>query len=130
MKRHCNLTPDSMFIDVGAGLGKPNIHVACDPGVKFSYGIEVERTRWLLSLANMRGILKDTLKSPELWTQVRGGEGRKGKGGDDKTPETNIKLPTKPTNPPHPPPGPQHLPRRKEHLPSIELQPVHTRVHV
>jgi hypothetical protein len=28
MISHCGLGKDSIFIDVGAGLGKPNIHVA------------------------------------------------------------------------------------------------------
>ena len=28
MISHCGLGKDSVFIDVGAGLGKPNIHVA------------------------------------------------------------------------------------------------------
>lgn len=28
MIQHCELGKDSIFIDVGAGLGKPNIHVA------------------------------------------------------------------------------------------------------
>lgn len=28
MISHCDLGKDSVFIDVGAGLGKPNIHVA------------------------------------------------------------------------------------------------------
>ena len=28
MVKHCDLNKDSYFIDVGAGLGKPNIHVA------------------------------------------------------------------------------------------------------
>jgi len=34
MKRHLNLNSSSRFVDVGAGLGKPNVHVGCDPGVE------------------------------------------------------------------------------------------------
>ena len=39
MKEHCEFSTESCFIDVGCGLGKPNVHVAQDPGVEFSYGI-------------------------------------------------------------------------------------------
>ena len=53
MKEHTNLGPVSRFIDVGCGLGKPNIHVALDPGVEFSYGIEIDRTRWVLGMNNL-----------------------------------------------------------------------------
>ena len=35
MKLHTDFGPDSRFIDVGCGLGKPNLHVATDPGVAF-----------------------------------------------------------------------------------------------
>lgn len=28
MVKHCDLNTESIFIDIGAGLGKPNIHVA------------------------------------------------------------------------------------------------------
>ena len=58
MKAHANFTSDSRFIDIGSGLGKPNLHVAQDPGVRFSYGIEVNRIRWLLSLNNLQRVLQ------------------------------------------------------------------------
>lgn len=54
------LNTESAFIDVGAGLGKPNLHVAIDPGVKISVGIEMEYVRWLLSLHNLRHFLDET----------------------------------------------------------------------
>ncbi len=54
----CNLGKDSIFIDVGAGLGKPNIHVAQYPGVAASYGIEHEQVRWQLSLHNLKHLLQ------------------------------------------------------------------------
>jgi len=57
MKEHSNLNKDSCFIDVGCGLGKPNIHVAQDPGVAFSYGIEMEHVRWALGMVNIDKIL-------------------------------------------------------------------------
>jgi hypothetical protein len=57
MKIHTGLDKNSRFIDIGCGLGKPNLHVAQDPGVSFSYGIEMEHVRWTLSLANLNQVL-------------------------------------------------------------------------
>ena len=45
MKEYMNFTSESRVIDVGAGLGKPNVHFAMDPKVEFSYGIEVNLER-------------------------------------------------------------------------------------
>jgi len=61
------LTKDSVFIDVGAGLGKPNFHLSIDPGVKYSVGIEMEHVRWLLSLHNLKHYLEgaSTTAGPE-----------------------------------------------------------------
>lgn len=42
----CELTHKSRFIDVGAGLGKPNLHAAQHPKVRLSLGIELEKIRW------------------------------------------------------------------------------------
>jgi hypothetical protein len=58
MIEYCKLGKDSIFIDVGAGLGKPNIHVAQYPGVAASYGIEHEKVRWQLSLHNLKHLLQ------------------------------------------------------------------------
>ena len=46
LKSHCELDTTSTFIDIGAGLGKPNFHVALDPGVKASVGVELGGERW------------------------------------------------------------------------------------
>lgn len=54
LREHLDFGPDSMFLDIGSGLGKPNFHVAMDPGVKFSFGIELEELRWKLSMHNLR----------------------------------------------------------------------------
>ena len=43
---HGSFGPSSRFVDIGAGLGKPNLHVAQNPGVHLSIGVEVEQTRW------------------------------------------------------------------------------------
>jgi hypothetical protein len=45
----CGMTRRSRFIDVGAGLGKPNFHAAQDPQCRVSLGIELEDIRWQVS---------------------------------------------------------------------------------
>ena len=65
MKENCEFSTESHFIDVGCGLGKPNVHVAQDPGVEFSYGIDLIKTRWVLVMANLKNVLK------AAWTQDR-----------------------------------------------------------
>lgn len=57
MKEHAEFNSTSRFIDVGSGIGKPNLHVAQDPGVEISYGIEVEEPRWLLGMTCLKGVL-------------------------------------------------------------------------
>lgn len=64
MKEHTGLDKSSRFIDVGSGLGKPNLHVAQDPGVAFSYGIEMEHSRWLLSIVNLKRTLEEAKQQP------------------------------------------------------------------
>jgi hypothetical protein len=46
LKLHCEFNNDSRFVDVGSGLGKPNFHVAQDPMVKLSIGIELHYDRF------------------------------------------------------------------------------------
>jgi cyclopropane fatty-acyl-phospholipid synthase-like methyltransferase len=46
---HCHLGSDSMFLDVGSGVGKPSIHAAQYPGVRLSFGIETQQLRWQVS---------------------------------------------------------------------------------
>jgi hypothetical protein len=57
MKEKAGFSSSSRFIDVGSGLGKPNLHVCQDPGVEFSYGVEMERSRWALGLSNLKGVI-------------------------------------------------------------------------
>ena len=45
MALECNFDSNSRFIDVGSGLGKPNFHVAQDPAVRLSIGVELETIR-------------------------------------------------------------------------------------
>ena len=65
MKENCEFSTESHFIDVGCGLGKPNVHMAPDPGVEFSYGIELIKMRWVLGMAKLKNVLK------AAWTQDR-----------------------------------------------------------
>jgi len=65
MKTHTNFGPKSRFIDVGSGLGKPNLHVTQDPGVEFSYGIEMEHVRWILGMSNLNMVLQHAKKNPD-----------------------------------------------------------------
>ena len=58
MKQYTGFCETSRFIDVGSGIGKPSLHVTQDPGVTFSYGIEVEASRWLLGMSCLKGMLE------------------------------------------------------------------------
>lgn len=59
--KHCGLSDASRFIDVGAGLGKPNFHVAQYPAVRLSIGVELEEIRWQvrvnMSLSSWCGLI-------------------------------------------------------------------------
>ena len=65
MIEHTGLSKSSRFIDVGCGLGKPNLHVAQYPGVEFSYGIEMEHVRWMIGMTNLEHVLKTAKKDEE-----------------------------------------------------------------
>jgi hypothetical protein len=64
---HTGFDANSSFVDIGSGLGKPNLHVALNPGVKLSFGIELEKLRWELSMHNLRFVLD---KVPEMRKSV------------------------------------------------------------
>jgi len=57
MMEQCELDSSSRFIDVGAGLGKPNHHAAQSPAVRLSFGVELEEVRWKLSMLCLSKIL-------------------------------------------------------------------------
>jgi hypothetical protein len=48
LKDKCGLDSTKRMIDVGAGLGKPNLHAAQDPAVRLSLGVELEDIRWVV----------------------------------------------------------------------------------
>ena len=80
MIEHTGLSKDSRFIDVGCGLGKPNLHVAQYPGVDFSYGIEMEHVRWMLGMANLHQVLKAAKKDKEGGKDTEEGQSKIGHG--------------------------------------------------
>jgi len=51
LKENTDFGPDSVFIDVGSGLGKPTMHAAVDPGCRLSLGVEMQGVRWWNSMA-------------------------------------------------------------------------------
>ncbi|CAB9514414.1 Histone methylation protein DOT1 [Seminavis robusta] len=61
MKQHTQLDKTSRFIDVGSGIGKPNLHVTQDPGVAFSCGIEMELDRYRLGLKCLQRVLQEAV---------------------------------------------------------------------
>ena len=54
-------TASSVFVDVGSGVGKPNLHAAVMPlaSIAASVGIEHGSSRFLLSMAALRRAMKD-----------------------------------------------------------------------
>ena len=60
MIEKCEMNDQSRFIDVGAGLGKPNFHAAQDPACRVSVGVELEKIRWQLSMFNLSYVAKET----------------------------------------------------------------------
>jgi len=62
----CGLDGTSIFLDIGAGLGKPNMHVAIEPGVQFSVGVEIMPVRWQLSLLNLKASLSGCAALKEM----------------------------------------------------------------
>jgi hypothetical protein len=57
MVKTTSLNMTSRFIDVGSGIGKPNLHVAQSPGVAFSCGVEIQHTRWALGMTCLKACL-------------------------------------------------------------------------
>jgi hypothetical protein len=57
MVKTTGFSSSSRFIDVGSGIGKPNLHVAQYPGVEFSCGIELEHCRWSLGMTCLNACL-------------------------------------------------------------------------
>jgi hypothetical protein len=65
MVEKCELNDQSRFIDVGSGLGKPNLHAAQDPQCRLSVGVELETIRWQLSMYNLKCLLPECTRGKE-----------------------------------------------------------------
>jgi len=65
MQKYTGLDNTSRFIDVGSGIGKPNLHVTQDPAVAFSCGIEMELDRWRLGLKCLQLVLQQASKDED-----------------------------------------------------------------
>jgi hypothetical protein len=57
MMDYTKLNSSSRFIDVGSGIGKPNLHVAQHPGVQFSCGVEIDEVLWWLGMTCLKAVL-------------------------------------------------------------------------
>jgi Histone methylation protein DOT1 len=66
-----NFSATSRFIDVGSGIGKPNLHVAQYPGVALSVGVEMEYTRWTLGLTCLKAVLDEAVQDEQTQQQER-----------------------------------------------------------
>lgn len=66
MIENCELTSSSRFIDVGSGLGKPNVHAAQDPCCRISIGIELEEIRWQLAMQNLKYLVEEMSEDAHL----------------------------------------------------------------
>ena len=64
--KYTGLSKDSRWVDIGCGLGKPSLHVAQDPGVQFSFGIEIEELRTNLGLFNLHRVLQMAKNNPSI----------------------------------------------------------------
>ena len=65
MMEYTAFDSSSRFIDVGSGIGKPNLHVAQYPGVEFSCGVEMEHTRWSLGMTCLKAVLDQAVSDDE-----------------------------------------------------------------
>ena len=67
LKEKTGFDSSALFLDIGSGLAKPNFHVAVDPGVRLSLGVEVQGGRWWQSMT----LLDSLLDTPEVVDQSR-----------------------------------------------------------
>ncbi len=61
MKEKTNFNTESVFLDIGSGMDKPNFHAAKDPGVALSIGYESSEHR-----RNLSEVCKNRLSSEEV----------------------------------------------------------------
>jgi Histone methylation protein DOT1 len=56
--KNCNMNENTRFIDVGSGMGKPNLHIAITSKVLLSLGVECEILRYQLCMTILQQISK------------------------------------------------------------------------
>jgi hypothetical protein len=66
MIEHTGFCESSCFIDIGCGLGKPNLHVAQYPGVALSVGVEIRAVRHFLGMTNLNAVLDAAKTNPSI----------------------------------------------------------------
>ncbi len=66
MKEHCGLNEESVFMDIGSGLGKPCLHASLFPGVHRAMGVEIEPLRHQLALANLNRAMLEPFGDPAI----------------------------------------------------------------
>lgn len=73
MMEYTAFDSSSRFIDVGSGIGKPNLHVAQYPGVEFSCGVEMEHTRWSLGMTCLKAVLDQAVSDQKdnKWQSIQ-----------------------------------------------------------
>jgi len=70
MVQNTGFSSSSRFIDVGSGIGKPNLHVAQYPGVEFSCGVEMEHNRWSLGMSCLKACLNAAALQDREWQET------------------------------------------------------------
>jgi hypothetical protein len=64
LKENCDLKKSSRFLDLGCGLGKPNIHIAIAEEIALSIGIENQEIRYNLGITVLQQFNLKTTKMP------------------------------------------------------------------
>ncbi|GAX78395.1 hypothetical protein CEUSTIGMA_g5837.t1 [Chlamydomonas eustigma] len=59
LHHNCGFDQNSVLVDVGAGLGRPMLHAMFSPGVKGSFGIELDHVKVQKAKAFMKNTLHD-----------------------------------------------------------------------
>jgi hypothetical protein len=66
LKEQCSLSSDSAFLDIGAGLGKPNLHFALEANVRLSIDVEFIELRHKLAMINLRECIKNKVLNSSI----------------------------------------------------------------
>ena len=70
MEKKCNLNSSSRFLDIGAGIGKPNFHAAFAIDVRLSIGLEIMDIRYQVLLSLWAVIILSLIILPQLFNYL------------------------------------------------------------